>query len=69
VRASDHSTLAEGEFLVAARAGRGVGGHGDLSLWEWQGEYAGKFSFTKQKPLKKSHDDDGGEYLQGGGVL
>ena len=64
MRALDHSTLAEGEFLVAARAGRGVGDHGDLNLLGWQGEYAAKFFFTKQKPLKKSHDDDGGVYLQ-----
>ena len=69
MRALDHPTLAEGEFLATARAGRGVGCHGDLSLWETRGEYAAKFFFTKQKHLKKSHDDDGGEYLQGGAVL
>ena len=69
MRALDHPTLAEAELLVAAWAGRGAGGHGDLNLWGWQGEYAAKFFFTKQKPLKKSHDDDGGEDLQEGGVL
>jgi len=55
-------------FLLFDAAGWRGGGRGSAPVLQ-VAENASFGAFTKLKPLKKSHDDVGGVYLQGGAVL